>query len=59
MGCSNCGLSLCSKCLKQKCKIPSKENGEYGVCKLCFSKLNSGANTSKLQVIYPPDKFLK
>lgn len=59
MGCTNCGLSFCSKCLKQKCKIPSKGDGEYNVCKLCFAKLTSGANLTQSPVIFPPDIFLK
>lgn len=59
MGCSNCGLSFCSKCLKQKCKIPSKGSGEYSVCKLCYSKLPSGSSTIQQNIITPPDAFMK
>lgn len=57
LGCSNCGLSFCNKCLKQKCHIPSKGSGEYNVCRVCYSKLTSGTNEN--EVILPPDRFLK
>lgn len=57
LGCSNCGISLCSNCLKQKCIIPSKGSGLFKVCNPCYKKLTTEANTSN--VIYPPDKYLK
>ncbi|XP_018573423.1 abscission/NoCut checkpoint regulator [Anoplophora glabripennis] len=59
MGCSNCGLSFCSKCLKQKCKIPCKGSGEYNVCKLCYSKLASSSSTIQQNIISPPEIFIK
>lgn len=59
MGCANCGLAFCGKCLKQKCNIPSKGGGEYHVCKTCHTKLTSGTKTNTVKVIYPPDVFLK
>lgn len=58
MGCANCGLSFCSKCLKQKHKVPSRGPDEYNVCKLCFSKLSS-TNSNINSNIVPPDVFLK
>ncbi|XP_044265854.1 abscission/NoCut checkpoint regulator isoform X2 [Tribolium madens] len=58
MGCSNCGLSFCNKCLKQKCKIPNRGTGEFNVCKLCYSKLASGTS-APLPQIAPPDTFIK
>ncbi|CAG9820325.1 unnamed protein product [Phaedon cochleariae] len=48
LGCSTCGLSFCSKCLK---KGPN-------LCKLCFSKSSSG-QTSEQSNVPPPDKFIK
>ncbi|RZC36725.1 zinc finger FYVE domain-containing protein 19, partial [Asbolus verrucosus] len=59
MGCSNCGLSFCNKCLKQKCKIPNKGPSEHNVCKLCYSKLASGTSTTQPASVPPPDIFLK
>jgi hypothetical protein len=59
MGCSNCGLSFCNKCLKQKCKIPNKGPSEHNVCKLCYSKLASGTSTTQPANIPPPDVFIK
>ncbi|XP_076268715.1 abscission/NoCut checkpoint regulator isoform X1 [Rhynchophorus ferrugineus] len=57
LGCANCGLALCSKCLKQKAKVPSKGSGEFSVCKTCYRKMN---NSSQSQEIFePPDKYLK
>ncbi|CAH0550774.1 unnamed protein product [Brassicogethes aeneus] len=59
MGCSHCGLSFCNKCLKQKCKIPSKGNGEYNVCRICFNKLTTGNSANQSTSQPPPDTFLK
>ncbi|XP_066262293.1 abscission/NoCut checkpoint regulator [Euwallacea similis] len=56
LGCANCGLSLCSKCLQQKCKIPSKGEAEFKVCRVCFPKLNK---QSQGETFAPPDRFLK
>ncbi|KAJ8977963.1 hypothetical protein NQ317_008155 [Molorchus minor] len=58
MGCANCGLSFCNKCLKQKCKLPTKGPGEYNVCKICYSKLASGTSSVQPNVIVPPDIFI-
>ncbi|CAG9863797.1 unnamed protein product [Phyllotreta striolata] len=55
MGCPSCGLSFCGKCLKQKCKIPSKNSEELNVCRKCFLKLTSGV----VENISPPDVFIK
>lgn len=60
MGCANCGLSFCNKCLKQKCKIPDKGNSEQHVCRLCYNKLTSpSVSTTSSNVIIPPDVFIK
>ncbi|XP_060528155.1 abscission/NoCut checkpoint regulator isoform X2 [Cylas formicarius] len=59
LGCSNCGLSFCGKCLKQKCKISSKGAGEFNVCRLCYSKLASGPSVDQHEPANPPDTFLK
>jgi len=58
LGCANCGLSFCSKCLKQKCKIPSKDSGEFSVCRVCYSKITSKSEENDT-VHLPPDRFLK
>ncbi|XP_019877415.2 abscission/NoCut checkpoint regulator [Aethina tumida] len=58
MGCANCGLSFCNKCLKQKCKVPLKGSGEHNVCRVCFSKITSGSSNQSTS-IPPPDAFLK
>ncbi|XP_022913088.1 abscission/NoCut checkpoint regulator [Onthophagus taurus] len=58
MGCASCNLSFCNKCLKQKCRIPSKGPGEYSVCRICHSKITSGQSTTQ-QNIQPPDAFIK
>lgn len=58
MGCGNCGLSFCSKCLKQKCRVPNKGNIELNVCKICYSKLAAGTSNTQ-NVIPPPDTYLK
>ncbi|KAK9893116.1 hypothetical protein WA026_023836 [Henosepilachna vigintioctopunctata] len=58
LGCANCGMSFCSKCLKQKCKIPSKGSSEMNVCKICFNKLIKANEPVKLS-FEPPDMFLK
>lgn len=57
LGCSNCGLLLCSKCLQQKCAIPSKGPGQYKVCRVCFNKLSKGSESN--EPIIPPDRFVK
>lgn len=60
VGCANCGLSFCSKCLRQRCKVPDRGGGDYGVCKICYSKLAAGSSNS--QVITappPPDAYIK
>lgn len=58
MGCANCGLALCSKCVKQKLNIPSKGGGTHHVCRTCYAKLTSGTQTTT-KIIYPPDVFIK
>lgn len=60
MGCSNCGLSFCNKCLKQKCKLPNKGNTDHPVCRTCYQNLTStDANSTAEPNIPPPDVFLK
>lgn len=57
IGCSNCKLSFCHKCLKQKMKVPNKGEQELPVCRTCFSNLSSNINvTANIQ---PPDAYLK
>ncbi|KAF5274363.1 hypothetical protein FQA39_LY07243 [Lamprigera yunnana] len=56
-GCSNCRLSFCNKCLKQKIKVPSKGDTELPVCRTCFNNLASNVNDAVL--IPPPDAYLK
>ncbi|XP_017768176.1 PREDICTED: abscission/NoCut checkpoint regulator [Nicrophorus vespilloides] len=59
-GCSSCGLSFCSKCLKQKCRVPGKGLAEHSVCKACFLKLSAGSSCAAAAVsIAPPDAYLK
>ncbi|KAL3288964.1 hypothetical protein HHI36_003407 [Cryptolaemus montrouzieri] len=58
MGCANCGMSFCNKCLKQKCVIPSKGPTEYNVCRICFNKLTS-MNGPDYSTLSAPDTFLK
>lgn len=57
IGCSNCKLSFCHKCLKQKIKIPNKSEQEVSVCRTCFSNLSSNVNMAVN--IPPPDAYLK
>ncbi|XP_048525782.1 abscission/NoCut checkpoint regulator isoform X1 [Dendroctonus ponderosae] len=57
-GCALCGLSLCSKCLQQKCQIPSKGQGEFKVCRTCYAKLNTQSD-DKENTLIPPDRFFK
>ncbi|XP_056640788.1 abscission/NoCut checkpoint regulator [Diorhabda sublineata] len=57
VGCANCGLSFCSKCVKQKSKIPSKGDEEYNICKKCFLQLNSGSLKKSNRP--PPDLYLR
>ncbi|KRT83601.1 hypothetical protein AMK59_4736 [Oryctes borbonicus] len=58
LGCSNCGLSFCNKCLKQKSRIPSKGPSEFAVCRTCYTKLSAGSSQSQ-NIIVPPDAYLK
>lgn len=58
LGCANCGLSFCNKCLKQKCKLPNKGPGDFNVCKLCYSKLAAGSSNAPT-IVQPPDVFMK
>lgn len=57
MGCASCGMSFCNKCLKQKCKIPSKGSSEFSVCRICYNKLTSKNETENS--FSPPDTYLK
>ncbi|XP_072391917.1 abscission/NoCut checkpoint regulator [Diabrotica undecimpunctata] len=57
MGCGCCGLAFCSKCIKQKSKVPSKGDEEINVCKKCYLRINSG--TSQTVNRPPPDVFIK
>lgn len=60
MGCANCGLSFCNKCVRQKCRIPSKGSNEYGVCRICYTQLTvGGASNSTTNIIPPPDILQK
>ncbi|KAK4884333.1 hypothetical protein RN001_000604 [Aquatica leii] len=59
IGCSNCRLSFCSKCLKQKIKIPNKGDVELPVCKTCYVNLSSNVNANAAVNIPPPDAYLK
>jgi len=60
VGCANCGLSFCNKCLKQKAKISGKGTTELNVCKACYIKLTAGSSKSQSsEVIIPPDAYLK
>nr|CAH7768413.1 unnamed protein product [Callosobruchus chinensis] len=60
MGCSNCGQSFCGKCLRQKCKIPSKDDKDHNVCRTCYSKLTSPGSTEGAdQLAMAPDVFFK
>lgn len=60
VGCANCGLSFCNKCLKQKCRIPQRGTVEYNVCRTCFQKLTSSSTSSSgITVITPPEAYLK
>ncbi|XP_050305530.1 abscission/NoCut checkpoint regulator [Anthonomus grandis grandis] len=59
LGCTNCGLSLCSKCLQQKSKIPNKGHEEHKVCRTCFLTISNASKNSYETCIVPPDRFLK
>ncbi|VEN60007.1 unnamed protein product [Callosobruchus maculatus] len=61
MGCSNCGQSFCGKCLREKCKIPSKDDKNHSVCRTCYIKLTSPADSTNAadQHVMAPDVFFK
>ncbi|XP_025831645.1 abscission/NoCut checkpoint regulator [Agrilus planipennis] len=56
-GCSNCGVSLCHKCLKHKYKVPATGK-ETKICGACYTKLTKGIKTDT-EERPPPDVFLK
>ncbi|GJQ76379.1 hypothetical protein Trydic_g2097 [Trypoxylus dichotomus] len=58
LACSNCGLSFCNKCLKQKSRIPNKGSNEFAVCRTCYTKLSAGSSQSQ-NIIVPPDAYIK
>ncbi|CAG9763900.1 unnamed protein product [Ceutorhynchus assimilis] len=52
LGCANCGLSLCGKCLPHKWQSLGK------ICRTCYPKLLQ--NDPKTEPTFsPPDRFLK
>lgn len=59
LGCANCGLSFCHKCLRQKCRIPSKGSGEYEVCRICFTQLSSASGARHSATNIPPPDILQ